>query len=42
MTELFEEYKDADTFRISPLANYTVISDLVIDWEPAIENLRKN
>ncbi len=41
MTELFEEYKDADTFRISPLANYTVISDLVIDWEPAIENLRK-
>jgi len=41
MTELFEEYKDADTFRISPLANYTVLSDLVVDWEPAIENLRK-
>ena len=41
MTELFEVYKDADTFRISPLANYTVISDLAVDWEPAIENLRK-
>lgn len=41
MTELFEEYKHADSFRISPLANYTVLSDLVVDWEPAIENLRK-
>ena len=41
MTELFEEYKDADTFHISPLANFKVISDLVVDWEPAMENLRK-
>lgn len=41
MTELFEEYNNPDTFRISPLANFTVISDLVVDWEPAIENLRK-
>lgn len=41
MTELFEEYKDADTFRIAPLANFKVISDLVVDWEPAMENLRK-
>ncbi len=41
MTELFEEYNNTDTFRISPLANFTVISDLVVDWEPAIENLRK-
>ncbi|AFL68043.1 8-methylmenaquinol:fumarate reductase iron-sulfur subunit [Sulfurospirillum barnesii] len=41
MTELFEEYKDMETFRISPLANFTVISDLAVDWEPAIENLRK-
>lgn len=41
MEELFEEYGDVDTFRISPLQNFTVISDLVVDWEPAIENLRK-
>lgn len=41
MTELVEEYKDADTFRIAPLANFKVISDLVVDWEPAMENLRK-
>ncbi len=41
MTELFEEYKNSDTFRISPLGNHRVISDLVVDWEPAIENLRK-
>ena len=41
MTELFEEYKNAQTYHISPLANYTVLSDLVVDWEPAIENLRK-
>lgn len=27
--------------RISPLANYQVISDLVVDWEPALDNLRK-
>ena len=31
---------NADTLSISPLANYTVISDLVVDWEPSIENLR--
>jgi succinate dehydrogenase / fumarate reductase, iron-sulfur subunit len=27
--------------RISPLANFKVISDLVVDWEPATDNLRK-
>lgn len=26
---------------IAPLANFKVISDLVVDWEPALENLRK-
>ena len=41
MEELFEEYGDVDTFHIAPLANFTVISDLVVDWEPSIENLRK-
>lgn len=41
MTELFEEYKDAETFHIAPLANFKVISDLAVDWEPSIENLRK-
>ncbi|AOO66452.1 8-methylmenaquinol:fumarate reductase iron-sulfur subunit [Sulfurospirillum halorespirans] len=41
MTELFEEYGDTDAFRIAPLANFKVISDLVVDWEPAMENLRK-
>ena len=41
MDELAEEYKELDTYRISPLANFKVISDLVVDWEPSIENLRK-
>ncbi|MDA3056875.1 succinate dehydrogenase/fumarate reductase iron-sulfur subunit [Campylobacter sp. VBCF_05 NA6] len=41
MTELLEEYDNADEFRISPLANFTVINDLVVDWEPSIDNLRK-
>jgi succinate dehydrogenase and fumarate reductase iron-sulfur protein len=41
MTKLFEEYKNPDTFTISPLGNFRVISDLVVDWEPSIENLRK-
>jgi succinate dehydrogenase / fumarate reductase iron-sulfur subunit len=31
---------DADALLVSPLANYTVLSDLVVDWEPSIENLR--
>ncbi len=26
---------------ISPLANFTVLSDLVVDWEPSIADLRK-
>jgi succinate dehydrogenase / fumarate reductase iron-sulfur subunit len=38
--ELFAIY-GADTLSISPLANYTVLSDLVVDWDPSIENLRK-
>lgn len=40
MDDLVKTY-GADTFRISPLANFKVISDLVVDWEPAVENLRK-
>jgi len=41
MEELAEEYNNTDTYHIAPLANFTVISDLMVDWEPAIENLRK-
>ena len=41
MTELLEEYENPSEFRISPLENFTVINDLVVDWEPSIDNLRK-
>ncbi|MDL0089488.1 succinate dehydrogenase/fumarate reductase iron-sulfur subunit, partial [Campylobacter gastrosuis] len=41
MEELLEEYENPESFRISPLANFKVLSDLVVDWEPSIENLRK-
>ena len=41
MTQLLKEYENPDSFTISPLANFRVISDLVVDWEPSIENLRK-
>ncbi|SCM74170.1 8-methylmenaquinol:fumarate reductase iron-sulfur subunit [Desulfovibrio sp. 86] len=40
MDDLMKTY-GTDTFRISPLANFKVISDLVVDWEPAVDNLRK-
>ena len=32
---------NTDSVTIAPLANFKVISDLVVDWEPALENLRK-
>ena len=38
--DLFALY-ESDSLTIAPLANYTVLSDLVVDWTPAIENLRK-
>ena len=41
MEELLEEYKNPSSMTISPLNNFRVISDLVVDWEPSIENLRK-
>ena len=41
MNELLAEYDNPDTIRISPLGNFKVISDLMVDWEPSIENLRK-
>lgn len=41
MKDLIAEYDNADTLRISPLGNFRVISDLVVDWQPSIENLRK-
>lgn len=41
MEELLKEYDNPDTIRISPLGNFRVISDLIVDWEPSIENLRK-
>ena len=34
MTQLLKEYENSDSFTISPLANFRVISDLVVDWEP--------
>ena len=40
MDELFATY-GTGTLRVSPLANFTVISDLVVDWEPSVDNLRK-
>lgn len=41
MEPLLAEYDNPDMIRISPLGNFRVISDLVVDWEPSIENLRK-
>ena len=40
MEDVLAQYKDGK-LRIAPLANFRVISDLVVDWEPAMENLRK-
>lgn len=41
MDDLLKEYDNPDSIRISPLGNFRVISDLIVDWEPSIENLRK-
>lgn len=41
MHELLKEYDNPNELTISPLENFRVISDLVVDWEPSIENLRK-
>lgn len=41
MEDLLKEYDNPSSLRISPLGNFKVISDLVVDWEPSIENLRK-
>ncbi|MCR4941784.1 MAG: succinate dehydrogenase/fumarate reductase iron-sulfur subunit [Campylobacter sp.] len=41
MEPLLAEYDNPDTIKISPLGNFRVISDLIVDWEPSIENLRK-
>ncbi|MGG7091783.1 8-methylmenaquinol:fumarate reductase iron-sulfur subunit [Campylobacter sp. 1BO] len=41
MEELLKEYENPEILRIAPLGNFRVISDLVVDWEPSIENLRK-
>lgn len=41
MEELLKEYDNPDTLTIAPIANFRVISDLIVDWEPSIENLRK-
>ncbi|MBE3610619.1 MULTISPECIES: 2Fe-2S iron-sulfur cluster-binding protein, partial [Campylobacter] len=41
MKDLLKEYDNPDTIRISPLNNFRVVSDLVVDWEPSVENLRK-
>ncbi|MDN2915277.1 2Fe-2S iron-sulfur cluster-binding protein, partial [Campylobacter jejuni] len=41
MQDLLKEYDNPSSIRISPLGNLRVISDLIVDWEPSIENLRK-
>lgn len=41
MDNLLKEYDNPQSIRISPLGNFRVISDLIVDWEPSIENLRK-
>ena len=41
MQALLDEYDNPQSLEISPLGNFKVISDLVVDWEPSIENLRK-
>ena len=41
MDDLLKEYDEPESIRISPLGNFRVISDLIVDWEPSIENLRK-
>lgn len=41
MDNLLKEYDNPESLKISPLANFKVLSDLVVDWEPSIENLRK-
>lgn len=41
MDDLLKEYDNPNTITISPLANFKVLSDLVVDWKPGIENLRK-
>ena len=41
MDDLLKEYDNPKSITIAPLGNFRVISDLVVDWEPSIENLRK-
>ena len=41
MEDILEEYEYPQIMTIAPLANFKVLSDLVVDWEPSIENLRK-
>ncbi|MDO5045720.1 8-methylmenaquinol:fumarate reductase iron-sulfur subunit [Campylobacter sp.] len=41
MEDLLKTYDNPSVLHISPLANFRVISDLVVDWEPSIENIRK-
>lgn len=41
MQDLLKEYDNPSSIRISPLGNFRVVSDLIVDWEPSIENLRK-
>lgn len=38
MQDLLKEYDNPSSIRISPLGNFRVISDLIVDWEPSIEN----
>ena len=40
MEDVLAEYPDGKLC-LAPLANFRVLSDLMVDWEPAMENLRK-
>lgn len=41
MKDLLGTYDDPDILNIAPIANFRVISDLVVDWEPSVKSLKK-
>lgn len=40
MTDLITRYK-SEVFTIEPLANFTVLRDLMVDWKPKFDRLKK-
>lgn len=41
MKDLLGTYDDPDILNIAHIANFRVISDLVVDWESSVESLKK-